>query len=73
MEESVGIYVYYTMLTLTIADSIESSEEALLSFMTKKQRGTCKDPLEKRKKNGQVSYWRVLVKVNWVEQTKTVK
>jgi hypothetical protein len=56
MVESVGIYVYYTMLTLTIADSIESSEEALLSFMTKKQRGTCKDPLEKRKKNGQVSY-----------------
>ena len=56
MEESVGIYVYYTMLTLTIADSIESSEEALLSYMAKKQRGTCKDPLEKRKKNGQVSY-----------------
>ncbi len=73
MEESVGIYVYYTMLTLTIADSIESSEEALLSFMTKKQRGTWKDQLEKRKKNGQVSYWRVLVKVNWVEHTETVK
>jgi hypothetical protein len=44
------------MMMLTIADSFESSEEALLSFMAIKQRGTCKDPLEKRKKNGQVSY-----------------